>query len=170
MNTDALHALLPSSWDTYYVVFLAALLGVGIPAILRLVSKAFFNRSRPLRRLTRDEQETASQLGLLASAQSTSDRLGSKINVRFFLGTNASFLLIALGLLLIPCIGTLHEKSLSSRGLISIVSLAAMASLGLFYAVKKGDLTWQRSFQKTSAQATAPVAEPKEPLSEEYPT
>ncbi|MBC7691271.1 MAG: hypothetical protein H7222_05835 [Methylotenera sp.] len=141
-TVNAVHALLPSSWDTYYVVFISALLGVAVSLLLRSVS-----------RRTKRTHTTPPEL----TPKKNSDTLGRKINVRFFLGTNAAFLLITLGFLLIPCVGTLHEKPESARGLISIVTLAALASLGLFYAVRKGDLTWERSFQKPSpARASEP--------------
>jgi NADH:ubiquinone oxidoreductase subunit 3 (subunit A) len=135
---------MPSGWDVYYVVFLSALFALGIPAALSLVSRSLAARGAP---------RTAARAQDSPEAPAASS-VGRKLNTRFFLGANASLLLITLALVLIPCISGLQARpdgAQSAAGLrwvvASVVSLAVFASLGLFYASRKGDLDWLRSFR-----------------------
>lgn len=131
-----------SSWNVYYVIFLSALLALAIPAMLMAVSRiASAKKSpKPLR---------IDVLGEVPRRDLTS--LGSRMNTRVFLGVNAALALMCIFLVLIPCVGVIKSGSPSDeavRALLVIISLAVIASLGLFYAAKKGDLSWLRSFQK----------------------
>ena len=136
---------MPSSWDVYYVVFLSAAIALGIPTTLALVSRwIFVNRDQ------RRAQGPAAPHAKLALADR--DRLGSRINARFFLSVNATLVLIALSLALIPCVGIIRnsdgDKAVSLRALLAIVTLAGLAGLGLLYSSRKGDLSWVASFQR----------------------
>jgi hypothetical protein len=181
---------MPSSWDIYYVVFLSALLALGVPALLALIS--YLVSSRPpvsgsgkpangmplvaseseLPGLESDGGFPEVEAALLGATDSVRpevhSQLGSRINARFFLGVNASLLLIALALALIPCAGSLRvdaDQTVYLRSLIAIISLAAFAGLGLLYASRKGDLSWVGSFQsgrpdERGSDACTPTASP----------
>jgi hypothetical protein len=78
-------------------------------------------------------------------------QIGRKINARFFLAANAALILIALILILVPCVGTLRESKDREgviRGLICLVTIAGFTSLGLLYSARKGDLGWLSTYQK----------------------
>lgn len=129
---------MPSGWDVYYVVFLAAALSLSVPAALSLVSSVLRSRTGlPARR-----RMEPPELGGTKVAPST--ELGRRLNTRFSRATNAALLLTAVGLILIPCVG---EGGLSNRGLVAILSLSVFGGLGLLYAGRKGDLDWLKSFQ-----------------------
>ena len=132
---------MPSGWDVYYIVFLSALLGLGIPLFVKAAALLLSLNVSPKSPAKKNEMPSVTS-GITVNEHS---QLGRRINIRFFLGVNASFILIAMGLVILPCIGTLHGKS--ARGLIGIVSLAGFTAIGLFYASRKGDLTWSRVFQ-----------------------
>lgn len=126
-----------SSWDSYYIVFLSAILSLGIPAFLAAISFIFFPRNKP---------KTSKSFAFKDRPNQTI--LGQRINVRFFLATNAALILITLALELVPCATTLQSENREGliKGLISIVSLAGFAVLGLLYSVRKGDMGWMSSF------------------------
>jgi NADH:ubiquinone oxidoreductase subunit 3 (subunit A) len=130
-----------SSWDSYYVVFLSALLSLVIPASLAVISFLFFPKKK----------RTAQGLPAIPSKPNQTI-LGQRINVRFFLATNAALLLITLALELIPCVTSLTSENRQNllSGLISIVTLASFAVLGLLYSVRKGDMGWLSSFHEDS--------------------
>ena len=121
-----------NSWDSYYVVFLSA-----------FISFLFFHKKQ--------EKIPASQLEAIKLDRTI---LGQRINIRFFLATNAALLLITLALELIPCVTTLQSDNREGlgKGLISIVTIAGFAVLGLLYSVRKGDMGWLSSFQTQSAE------------------
>ncbi len=126
-----------SSWDTYYIVFLSALLSLGIPGGLAAISFICFSKNKKINKQTK-----------LQPGKPNRTILGQRINVRFFLAANASLILITLGLELIPCATTLHSAPNDGllEGLIAIVSLAGFSVLGLLYSARKGDLGWLSSF------------------------
>ncbi len=127
------------SWDSYYIVFLAAILSLGIPASLAAISYVFFNKNRG----------KAFNLPKVQGAKPNRTILGQRINVRFFLAANAALILITLALELIPCAITLKSENREGliKGLVAIVTLAGFAVLGLLYSVRKGDMGWLSSFQ-----------------------
>ena len=61
-----------------------------------------------------------------------------------------ALILIALALELVPCVTTLvgADSHTLIKGLVSIVTLAGFAVLGLLYSVKKGDMSWLTSYYK----------------------
>jgi hypothetical protein len=132
---------MPSGWDAYYVVFLSALLALCIPATLSFLSRI----------LSQPTQSPAP----LPTVNATP--VGRRVNTRFFLGANVSLLLLALALVLIPCVAAIQsmdEEGGSGLGLItlSIISIAVFCSLGLLYASRKGDLDWLRSYRESSLE------------------
>lgn len=126
-----------SSWDTYYIVFLAAILSLGIPAGLALISFLFSPKNKV----------KSSTLGELPEAKENRTILGQRIHVRFFVAANAALILITLALELIPCATTLQTENREGllNGLVSIVTIAGFAVLGLLYSVRKGDMGWLSS-------------------------
>ncbi len=133
-----------NSWDSYYVVFLSAILSLCIPLSLALISFLFFPRNRMARK-----GESVQSVASL----SNQTILGQRINVRFFLAANAALILIVLALELVPCVTTLqlenaadHEEGLL-KGIVAIVTVAGFSVLGLLYSVRKGDMGWLSSFR-----------------------
>ncbi len=129
-----------SSWDSYYVVFLSALLSLAVPGILSLISFAFFPKTPAVR--------PGKFVGFPSGPRSRTV-LGQRVNVRFFLAVNAALVLIALALELIPSATTLQTENRDGllKGLVAIVSIATFSVLGLLYSVRKGDMGWLNSFQ-----------------------
>lgn len=134
-----------SSWDSYYIVFLSALISLAVPGSLALISYVFFPKSA--RRKTALAQDKLS-----VSSNRTS--LGQRVNVRFFLAANAALVLITLALALIPAATTLQPEHPEGflKGLIAIVSIACFSVLGLLYSVRKGDMGWLSSFSKSELE------------------
>jgi NADH:ubiquinone oxidoreductase subunit 3 (subunit A) len=128
-----------SSWDSYYIVFLSAIVALGIPAALWAVSFLLFPK------------EKVRKAKSLTPIEPIPNRtiLGQRINVRFFLAANAALVLITLGLALVPCVTTLqsdHREGLLT-GLISIITIAGFAVLGLLYSIRKGDMGWLSTYR-----------------------
>ncbi|HUP56095.1 MAG TPA: hypothetical protein VM598_01495 [Bdellovibrionota bacterium] len=115
-----------------------------IPLGLGVISLIFFPQSRSKgRQLPSADAEAAKEA-------ETHDSVGKRVNVRFFLGINAALVLIALVLGIIPSATAIHagaERGELMRSLFALISIAALASLGLLYSVVKGDLSWLKSFQ-----------------------
>ncbi len=156
---------LPSGWEIYYVVFLSALVALGIPLILGGVSWISARRARDEQSGSGDFQLSSTPIPTVAplpigqGASSAESSLGRRINTRFFLSANAALVLITLALVLIPYASVLHggpaaegadlaaRRALMIRGLISVVSISALAALALLYSARKGDLNWLQSFR-----------------------
>lgn len=137
-----------SSWDSYYVVFLSAILSLGIPGLLALLSRLLFRKKG---HKTSHKKNGAETQGLANQTV-----LGQKINVRFFLAANAALILFALALELVPCATTLQAGNRDGlfRGLVAIVTIAGFSVLGLLYSIRKGDMSWVDSFQALENKAT----------------
>ena len=134
---------MPSSWNVYYVIFLSAVLALGIPAALAFISH-LVSAGKVKKRLHKEVFDEFSD--------KNKTLLGRRINARFFLGVNAALILIALILLIIPCAGQLQGRSDKVgllRTLVAIVSIAGFSALGLLYSVRKGDLSWLECFQES---------------------
>jgi NADH:ubiquinone oxidoreductase subunit 3 (subunit A) len=142
---------MPSGWDVYYIVFLSALLALGIPAALAVVSYIVSPQIKGRKQRALKDFNTV----LADATEINKTALGQKMNARFFLAVNAALILITLMLALIPCVGMLqpgtdHEGLL--HGLIAIVSIALFAALGLLYSARKSDLGWLKSFDPGSGR------------------
>lgn len=136
-----------NSWNSYYVVFLSAILSLGIPACLALVSNLLFPKNRSNRWHSSEvKSQAAKNLGEGKTDQTVS---GIRMKVRFFLAANAALILITLALELVPCVTTLNTENREGlgKGLVSIVTIAGFAILGLLYSVRKGDMGWLSAFQ-----------------------
>lgn len=134
-----------NGWDVYYVVFLSAVLALGIPAVLKLISYIFVSRSGAARNPGSPSLQVTTPLSVaqLDPRHDSQELGGRRVNTRFFLGANAALTLVALSLLLAPNVVSVQHD----RGLIAIVTLSSFAALGLFYSARKGDLHWLRSFR-----------------------
>lgn len=149
-----------SSWDSYYIVFLSAILSLSIPALLAVISIVLFPRSQPSHPVGRADKKPL--VNLQDGFKLNRTILGQRINVRFFLAANAALILITMALALIPCATTLQTENRDGliKGLISIVTIAGFAVLGLLYSVRKGDMGWLSSFRPERSET------PSETLSE----
>jgi len=129
-----------SSWDSYYVVFLSAILSLSIPMLLALISFFLFPKRK---------RNQSQRFPIEASAKNKTI-LGQRINVRFFIAANGSLVLMTLALALIPCAVTLQQDQSdgSLKGVLAVISLSVFSILGLLYAIRKGDMGWLSSFQK----------------------
>lgn len=147
---------MPSGWDVYYVVFLSAVLALGIPAALALISLLV----APKRARDKSMSSDTNMPGASLSAPEIRDSaFGRRINTRFFLGANAALILITMALVLVPCVGILGAAKSSSmsqgelvRTLICVVTIAGFAAFGLLYSARKGDLNWLHSFRRGDEQ------------------
>src|SRR5687767_12941658 len=119
---------MPSGWDAYYVFFLSALLSLGVPAFLKLISMSK-RRGQPRRAAQAD-----------ATGWDFDAFKGRRINTRFFMGTNVALILTALCLALVPCVGAIPATS--GIRLVAILSICVLSALALLYAATKGDLDW----------------------------
>jgi NADH:ubiquinone oxidoreductase subunit 3 (subunit A) len=135
-----------SSWDSYYIVFLSAILSLGIPASLGIISYLFFQKRQ---KGQKRHQGRAGGQNIASHSRPNRTLIGQKMNVRFFLAANAALILITLALELIPCVVTLQSQTQEGlvKGLVSIITLSAFAVLGLLYSVRKGDMGWVSTFQ-----------------------
>ena len=133
-----------SSWDFYYILFLSAILSLCIPASLAAISFIFFPKA----------ERRPSVPQNLKGEKSNQTILGQRINIRFFLAVNAALILITLALELIPCATTVQSQNKEDlmKGLVSIITLAGFAVLGLLYSVKTGDMGWLSSFNTETSQ------------------
>lgn len=132
-----------SSWDSYYIVFLSAVLSLGIPATLAVISFVFFQRGKGKNK----SKNSGNNSFPLTKPNRTV--IGQRINVRFFLAANAALILITLALALVPCATTLQLENREGlvKGLFALVTISGFAVLGLLYSVRKGDMGWLSSFQ-----------------------
>lgn len=130
-------------WDSYYIVFLSALISLGIPLLLYVTSLAFASK-------TQFESRSRPKQSQYELAVPNRVFLGRRVNVRFFIGANAALILLAMLIVLIPCVVSLESPSeVGTRaGLIGICTLAGFAVLGLFYSVRKGDMSWYTTFNQ----------------------
>lgn len=138
-----------SGWGVYYAVCLAAILALSVPLLLKGMSLLI-----RLRNQSRFKPSTKKRAFLFEPDSVSEKPRSKKLNPRFYLAINVSILLISLSLALIPPAGALRTLDLSGReelfvrGLIVIVSISSFLSLGLLYAVRKGDLSWSRFFHE----------------------
>jgi NADH:ubiquinone oxidoreductase subunit 3 (subunit A) len=138
-----------SGWGVYYVVFLAAVLGLMFPVFLALVSRLV--RARERRRAEMEPAGPFLRAPNVPRASATDlPTVGRRVNTRFFLGANVALTLITLAFILVPCIGALHVDSRETAGpaaVAGIVMVAVLSSVALLYASRKGDLDWLRSYR-----------------------
>lgn len=141
---------MPSSWNIYYVVFLSAVLSLVLPGFLALVSRFMLKK----RKISSTGERTFIRKPTVSQPQDPSS-VGQKVNTRFFLSANVSLILVALMLILIPCVGAFHPENdfeLALRGFLVVATLGLFAALALLYAARKGDLNWLKVFQKEDSR------------------
>jgi hypothetical protein len=135
---------MPSGWETYYIVFLAAALSLGIPLVLGALSFFF----TPAKRVK-------SGIQIPSEVRSERSELSRRMNTRFFLGANASLILVSLALMLIPCLGYFREERQGGyfpASMWAIISISLFIALGLLYSARKNDLSWQKSFRERATK------------------
>jgi NADH:ubiquinone oxidoreductase subunit 3 (subunit A) len=131
----------PSGWNVYYIVFLSGALSLVVPAFLALFS--FFVSSKQ-----REKNEPQSQEALTSAETTFSENptgATKRTNPRAFVALNSALALISLSFLILPCVVNLQSNAL--LGLVCILSICLMASLGLFYGIRKKDLDWLMSYR-----------------------
>jgi NADH:ubiquinone oxidoreductase subunit 3 (subunit A) len=127
-----------SNWDSYYLVLLSALLSLSIPLFLAGISFVFSHRNQRKRSVSLQPAHPLEERPII---------LGQRIHIQFFLAANAAVVLITIVLLLIPCVTVLQsgKQEFFLNGLLAIISISGFISIGLFYAVRKGDMGWLSS-------------------------
>jgi hypothetical protein len=120
----------PSGWNVYYIVFLSGALSLAVPAVLALFS--YFASSK---KETPAAQEVSPRVEIPFDENPTA--ASKRTNPRAFVA------LITLSLLILPCVVNLQANAL--LGLVCILSVCVMASLGLLYGIRKKDLDWLMS-------------------------
>lgn len=142
---------MPSGWSVYYVVFLSALLALGIPAVLGLASRIVSVRRGQGRAGPPNSRGGNAQ----PSEETGVERIRTRrVNTRYFLAANAALMLLVLGFLMVPSVVVLGSGRGTEpvlKGLVTILSVTGFSALGLLYSARKGDLSWLRSFQRGRA-------------------
>lgn len=126
---------MPSGWENYYVVLIAAAVSMIVPGFLAILSQ-FSKRSH----------------GKVIIEPSEGYR--GKLNARFFGPLLGSLILITFALILIPCVvavkpAAAEHASLQAASAVLVILVFAALSLG--YAVKKNDVSWNMSSRELSS-------------------
>lgn len=133
---------MPSGWENYYVVLIAAMVSMVVPGFLAILSQ-FSKRSH----------------GKVVIEQTEGYR--GKLNARFFGPLIGSLILVTFALILIPCVvavkpaGTDH---VSLHAAFAVLAILVFIALSLSYAVKKRDVSWNMS----SRELIRPEAEDRD--------
>jgi NADH:ubiquinone oxidoreductase subunit 3 (subunit A) len=128
----------PSGWNVYYIVFLSGALSLAVPAVLAVFS--YFASSKTQ---SPSSQEASPRVEISFEENPTAS--SKRTNPRAFVALNAALSLITLSLLILPCVVNLRSNAL--LGLVCILSVCVMASLGLLYGIRKKDLDWLMSYR-----------------------
>jgi NADH:ubiquinone oxidoreductase subunit 3 (subunit A) len=134
----------PSGWNVYYIVFLSGALSLAVPAVLALFS--YFASSKTVRS-TPQASSPREEIPFNENPTAASKRT----NPRAFVALNAALSLITLSLLILPCVVNLQSNAL--LGLVCILSVCVMASLGLLYGIRKKDLDWLMSYRAPTKES-----------------
>lgn len=126
-----------SGWEQYYILFLSALLALGVPFALLVISRLVVRvTGRPFR----------------SSGRAVGAEWPTRMNTRYFLAVKVASLLMSLTLILVPLVTafrSLKEEGLDSgMATVLILSILLYLGLALFYAARKGDLGWIQSMAK----------------------
>lgn len=131
----------PTSGQTYFAFLASGWIGVALPALLGLFA-------RGLRKRLKLAEKTVKTLRSRPAAQVSA--LGRRMNVRFYLAMNLSVALFAMIFLLTPLVSFLSGSPASGgsgwaqevRVALAVFLISGICALVLFYAGKKGDLSW----------------------------
>jgi len=115
---------MPSSWPIYSYLVFAAGLGILLPIALKMIPRV----------------KNASARGTELS------KVGKRVYLRFFIGVTVCLLLLSGAFLLLPVVVGIPilEKDISPSALWISIPLLIFLAVGLFYAVKKGELSWKK--------------------------
>ncbi len=119
-----------STWASYTLLILSAGVALGLAGILKLVATTL-SRRRDRYRWTHAPQNS-----------------GDRSHSRFSLAINILGLVVVQALFLIPVVTVLRvaaSQPLEGRpwqAVVAIVSFCGFLGLGLLYATRKGDLSW----------------------------
>ena len=147
---------MPSGWDIYYIVFLSAIVALGIPLFLAGVSYLISPQVRGRKRHAHELFDRQFNPDLADATKKNQSILGNKVNPRIFLGANAALVLVSMMLILIPCAGGLQpgaDPEMLLRGVVALISVSSFAGLALLYAARKGDLSWLKVYKKDENSA-----------------
>lgn len=125
---------MPSGWENYYVVLIAAAVSMIVPGFLAILSQ-FSKRSH----------------GKVVIEPSEGYR--GKLNARFFGPLLGSLILITFALILIPCVVAVKPAGAaqaSFHAALAVLVILVFVALSLGYAVKKKDVSWNMSSRELS--------------------
>lgn len=128
-----------SGWDIYWVLLYSAGVVFLFPVGLRFCSWLFTEKKiRPADPLAKNDQI----------------QKHTRVHPRAILSFNVGAMLLVSSMVLIPCVASLQKFSTSGDeqdlflSLLAVIVVASSLALGLFYASKKGDLAWTRSYRR----------------------
>lgn len=124
----------PTSGQTYFAFLVSGLIAVALPSLLGVLARALRKRTKVVEKATKTSRSRP-------VAQVSA--LGRRMNVRFYLAMNLSVALFAMVFLLTPLVSFLSGSVVSEvRISLAVFLIAGLCTLVLFYAGKKGDLSW----------------------------
>lgn len=129
---------MPSSWPFYSFAIVAAMLGVLVPILIGAV----------VRRLIAVRVKAP-----IASAPTERARIGARVNLRFFIGLSVAALVLCEIFLFLPVVAGFSASDGPFPGLWVLLSLLTFSVVGLFYSVRKGDLSWQKTLHDPEERA-----------------
>ena len=135
-----------SGWNIYYVVLMAGLFALLLPLLSNTVNL--------LLRLSRKRFDKSISQNSSHSKSDLRDQESHlyKTKSRYFLGITVATVLLTLSLMLIPYAKIFREQLVQGDEtsinflIYGILSIAGFLILGIFYANRKGDLSWLKSY------------------------
>lgn len=121
-------------WEAYVLLLVSAFAALGLIALFQRVSILLWRGEPAVPRTPPAEP---------SEPANTVDRA----NVRYALPASIALALIGMAVALIPVVAS-REGAL--QALFIILSFSILALVGLFYSVRKGDLSWLRTFHDQS--------------------
>jgi NADH:ubiquinone oxidoreductase subunit 3 (subunit A) len=137
-------------WNVYYLPFLAGLIMLVLPASLAIFAFVFKYRNR--------RERVGRFLKKIGFSEPIFKFSRHRVNIRFFLGFNVSVALVGLSLLLVPTALELDSDGLLAEQVFAGLFLSLLLALSLFYAFRKGDLSWTSGYHRK--EELDEVAEP----------
>jgi len=121
---------MPSSWPFYSFAIIAAMLGILVPiGVGALARRLIATRVIPASETIPVERS----------------RIGTRVNLRFFIGLSVASLILCEIFLFLPVVAGFSTSDGPFPGLWVLLTLLSFSVVGLFYSVRKGDLSWQKT-------------------------
>lgn len=119
--------MMPTLWPSYILILLAALLGLLIPILLPQIWR--IGRSGK----AKNESNTPQRVEV--------SELSAPVAIRFHLAALLFIGFLGLTLLMIPLLFSVHSES-GNLSVLTLIGIALPTLIVLFYALRKGDLSW----------------------------